>query len=210
MRTRVTVSIIEENSPGSASLVCSLKKARTLQVLAAYPNIEVALKKAPLSPPDLWLIDLDLSQRSVLAGLRRLQAGAVGMKIAVLTGGHEIELVFQAFKAGVDGWFLKNESVAQLARAIHALVHGGSPISTGAAKKLVLNFQAQRQRTAQANRLTLREREILEHLSRGLSDKEIAPLLRIALPTVNDHLKSVYRKLRVNSRAQAVAKCLNW
>ncbi len=210
MRTRVTVSIIEENSPGAASLSCSLKKARALRVLAAYPSVEAALKKAPLNPPDLLLIDLDLSQRSVLAGLRRLKAGAVGMKIAVLTGDHEIELVLQAFRAGADGWFLKKESAAQLAQDIRALVHGGSPISTDAAKKLVLNFQAQGQRTAQTNRLTIREREIMEHLSHGLSDKEMATLLRIALPTVNDHLKSVYRKLHVHSRTEAVAKRPNW
>lgn len=208
MKARATVSIIEQSPQVSSVLFRFLKKTRALRAGAAYPNVELALQKAPLNPPAVLLIDLDLAQRSVLAGLRLLKANLKRTKIVILTEDQELDRVFQAFRAGADGWFLKEEFAGQLAADVLELLGGGSLISAAAAKRLVFSFQTTGEPKAPRRRLSSREIEIVEQLARGLSDKEIAAALRIALTTVNDHLKSVYRKLHVHSRTEAVAKCL--
>lgn len=208
VRARTIISAIEEKPRVSLTLFRFLKTTRRLQAGKAYRNVEIALQKAPLHPPAILLIDLDLSQQSALAGLRRLRAGLKETKIVLLTEGCELDRVFQAFKAGADGWFLKEESPAQMAEDIQILLSGGSPISAAAARRLVLNYRTPSEEKSLSRRLSSRELQIVEHLAHGLSDKEISAALRIALTTVNDHLKSVYRKLHVHSRAEAVAKYL--
>lgn len=202
---KFTVSVIETHPLISTPLFRFLKTARTVKVGLNYPSIEDALNGTPKNVPTVLLIDWDLSQRSLAAAVRSIKANLRETKIAVLSGKHEVEWIFQAFKAGADGWFLKKESPAQLAQDIADLVGGGSPISAGAAKWLVANFRGLSDTKASGG-LSIRELEIVRYLSLGLADKDIAATLRIALTTVNDHLKSVYRKLHVHSRAEAVAK----
>lgn len=208
MKAPTTVSVIEQNSQVSKSLFRYLKKAGAFRAGSVYPSMEQALKRAPQHPPAVLLIDLSLPQRSMLEGLRWLKANLKETRIAVLSGGHGLDCIFQTFKTGADAWFLKEETSAQLVENIQEFLRGGSPISAAAARLLVSSYQAEGGQARGSRRLSSRELEIMKQLSRGLADKEIASHLSIALTTVNDHLKSVYRKLHVHSRTEAVAKYL--
>lgn len=205
MATLITVSIIGMDSSVAESLA-GLRASPAIRVLAVYPGIDAAVKKLPLDPPAILLVDFALPHGSVIAATHWFKAKIKRLKIGLLTGDENPDLVFQAFKAGADAWFLKEESSEQLAAGIQELYRDGPVISRAAAKCLAFQFQKRRRIPSSLETLSIRELEVVLYLAHGCSDKEIARVLQIALTTVNDHLKRIYRKFGVHSRAEAVAK----
>ena len=126
----------------------------------------------------------------------------------MLTEHADTELIFEALKAGANGYLLRNQTTPkQITAALKEVMAGGSPMTPEVARKVVGHFR-QIENAAGLDKLTIRERQVLDCLAEGWFYKEIAHRLGISLDTARKHLRSIYRKLEVSSRTEAVVRYL--
>lgn len=202
----ITVSIVEDERETREYLATLIRRTEGLRCLAEYPNAEAALKGAPSNPPDVLLMDLNLPRLSGVDCVRRLKSKLFGLKILMLTKYEDADHIFQALRAGADGYLLKRKIASHLLQAIQEVRRGGAPFSSEVAACVVAFFHEQGRASAEAATLTTRERQVVELLAKGHPYKEIARKLGISPQTVNGYIKSIYDKLHVHSRTEAVAK----
>src|SRR5262245_3100183 len=205
----ITVSIVEDSRGTRESLSELLKRAPGLRCLAAYANGEQALRELPAQAPDVVLMDINLPGMSGIECVARLKAKVPGTQVLMLTTYEEGDLIFESLRAGANGYLLKNMPPGELVRAVEQVHYGCSPMSMHIARKVVSHFQQIKQPASDIEKLTKREMEILALLAKGFLYKEIADQLGISLSTVRAHLHTVYEKLHVQSRTEAVVKYLN-
>jgi DNA-binding NarL/FixJ family response regulator len=160
---------------------------------------EDALEPLLASMPDVVLMDIQLPGMNGIEGIKILKAGMPNTDFIMLTNRDEDDVVFQSLCAGATGYLLKDTPPVKLLAAIREVRQGGSPMSPGIARKIALSFQP-----ATDNPLSEREMEVLGRLANGENYSTIAVKLFISGHTVRAHIKSIYRKLQVNSRAEAI------
>ncbi|WGM45500.1 Transcriptional regulatory protein DegU [Brevundimonas sp. NIBR10] len=156
--------------------------------------------------PDLLLTDIGLPDGNGLDVLPAIKA-ATGCRALVITAFGDRDTVVAAMKAGADGYLLKDSPATVILDGIRVTLDGGAPISPAAAVYLLERLRAAptpSRREDPSEPLTTRETELLTIFARGLSYKEAARILGISPLTVGNHVKSIYRKLEVNSRGEAV------
>src|ERR1700744_3136210 len=129
------------------------------------------------------------------------------MQIIMLTAYMDAEKIFDSLKAGASGYLTKKTSPAKILEAVADVHAGGAPMTNTIARKVVQYFQP-KQSSDETKNLSNREYEILSHLSKGDSYKEIGEKLSISSLTVRTHIRNVYEKLHVHSRTEAVLKFL--
>lgn len=190
-----------------------------IEIINSTPDLEVCgvatdigeVPKLIAGKPDLLLADIGLPGGSGLDVLPAIKA-ATGCKALIITAFGDRDTVVAALAAGADGYLLKDSATAVVLDGVRVTLDGGAPISAAAAVYLLERLRGEsinaRPDTLSANPpiegLTQRETELLTVFARGLSYKEAARLLGISPLTVGNHVKSIYRKLAVNSRGEAV------
>ena len=162
--------------------------------------------------PDVMLVDIGLPDGSGLDLIRRARELSADILSLVITVFGDETTVVDAIEAGAQGYLLKSEAPDDLRESVNQVLLGGAPISPGVASHLLRRFRtleaAGAERDSEAG-LTPREREVLELLVRGLLYQEAAEQLGITRNTVTTHVKGIYRKLRVNTRGEAVFEALS-
>lgn len=162
----------------------------------------------PAFRPNVVLMDLRLPGESGIACTAQLREMLPDLQIIVLTVYKDIKTIFQALKAGASGYVLKRSADCEILEAISEVCSGGAPM-TGEIARMVVRLFIERPKPSTGNKLnelSSREKEILLLLAEGSSNKEIASRLLISPSTVRSHLSSVYDKLHVRCRTEAVAK----
>ena len=167
---------------------------------------EDALRRLPEERVDLVLMDIRLPRMSGIACTTRLKPLIPDTQILILTVSADSDTVFRALEAGADGYLLKRCSPEELQAAVLDVLKGGVPMTSEIARRVIASFRRQPAKTDTVTKLTPREEEILNLLSRGFVSKEIAAQLGVSYETVRDHLKHIYEKLHVHSRGEAVAR----
>jgi DNA-binding NarL/FixJ family response regulator len=205
---RIKVSIVEDDRGTRESLSELLGRAPALRCVGAHPNGEEALRRIPGEEPDVVLMDINLPGMSGIECVARLKRSLPKMQVLMLTTYQESDLIFDSLRRGASGYLLKNMPPAELIQAVEQVHAGGAPMSMQIARKVVNHFQQIRHPASEVEQLTKREQEILALLAQGYLYKEIADQLGITLSTVRAHLHTVYEKLHVQSRTQAVVKFL--
>jgi DNA-binding NarL/FixJ family response regulator len=152
------------------------------------------------------LVDINLPGQSGIECVRRLKPLMADTQFVMLTVYEDTAHIFDALKAGASGYLLKRTPRGELIAALEQVQAGGSPMTSYIARKVVQSFYRAPAERAEAEGLSPREREVLELLARGYFYNEITESLGISMSTVNTHVRRVYEKLHVHSRAQAVAK----
>lgn len=204
----IGVSIIEDERDTREALAKWLRRCGEIRFLEAYPNAEAALRGVPATVPDVLLMDLQLPKLSGVECARQFKARLPSLKILVLTKHENAELIFQALRAGADGYVLKRK-LPQLLAAIQDVHQGGAWLSSEVAACVVAHFRREAASRSQLNQLTGREYQILDRLALGERYRDIAEALEISFQTVNGHIKSIYEKLQVHCRTDAVRKYLD-
>jgi DNA-binding NarL/FixJ family response regulator len=205
---RIRVSIVEDNRGTRESLTELLGRAPALRCVGAHPSGEAALRDIPGEEPDVVLMDINLPGMSGIECVSRLKERMPRTQVLMLTTYEESDLIFDSLRRGASGYLLKNMPPSELIQAVEQVHAGGAPMSMQIARKVVNHFQQIREPGSDVERLTKREHEILALLAKGYLYKEIADQLGITLSTVRAHLHTIYEKLHVQSRTEAVVKFL--
>lgn len=206
-RLTVPVSIVEDDASIRQILMGWVNRAPAFTCLSIHDSAESALAKLPTEKPAIVLVDINLPGQTGIECVRRLKPIMKDTQFVMLTVYEDTAHIFNALKAGASGYMLKRTPRDELIAALQLVTEGGSPMTSYIARKVVQSFyQFAPEATPQTEGLSPREREVLELLARGYFYKEITEALTISISTVNTHVRRIYEKLHVHSRAQAVAK----
>lgn len=201
------VAIVEDHADLRESWRRLIDAAQGYECLECYANAEDALREIPLLKPDVVLMDINLPGMSGIECTRLLRAEIPRLQVLILTVYEDTDRIFEALEAGASGYLLKRTTPEQLLNAIVEVKHGGSPMTSEVARKVVQSFRRPaRSKAAEEARLTPREEEILKLLAQGYVTKEISDKLGISYYTSQTHMKKIYEKLHVRSRTEAVLK----
>lgn len=179
--------------------------------LSAFPDIELvgeatdgfaAIQLCETLQPDVVLMDMMMPAMDGVEATRQIKARFPHIKILVLTSYEEGGLVERALRAGANGYLLKNVAAHELARAIRMAHTGRSVLAPEATEALMSVLQ---QPNSTSSTLTEREREVLNLMARGSGNSEIGERLGISRSTVKFHINSIFTKLEVTTRAEAIA-----
>lgn len=206
----IKVSIVDDNEGIRSSLAALIRRAPTLKLLGEYADAETALKEIPAKIPDVVLMDINLPGINGVECVRQLKAALPKLQVLMLTVYEDSDSLFNSFKAGASGYLLKRTASARLLEAIHEVNSGGAPMTPQLARRVVQFFNVPTKNPADSPmaRLTPGEREFLEQLANGYAYKEIADRMKISIDTVRSYVRTVYEKLHVHSRTEAVVKFL--
>ena len=205
----ISVAIVEDDSGIRQSLEWLLKSSPGVRWVSSSATVAEALEQIPRTPPEVILMDINLPDRSGIECAAEIKSQLPETQIIMITVYDDAEKVFSALRAGASGYLLKRASPDRILQAIREVHAGGLPMSSEIAHKVLGVFREPAAAPAEEEvALRPREREILELLAAGCSNKEIAAKLCIGIETVTWHLKHIYNKLHVSSRTQAALKFL--
>jgi DNA-binding NarL/FixJ family response regulator len=206
----VRVSVVEDDALVREQLVHQLNRVPGFNIISSHNSAEKALEEIPRLKPDVVLMDINLPRMTGIDCVRLLKEQLPGTHFIMLTVYEDADAIFKSLLAGAVGYLLKGRSgsSAQVIDAVRDATRGGSPLNSLIARKIVQYFHHQRTHSEAEHPLSLREREVLELLSKGLLYKEIADVLSVNIETIRKHCHNIYEKLQVSSRTEAVVKYL--
>lgn len=202
------VSIVEDDGPTRSLLVEMITGSPQLQLVSHYGLPEHALQGLVSERPDVVLMDINLPRVTGVECVRRLRPQLPATQFLMLTVYEDHDHILAALTAGATGYLLKGTRREELLAAIDQIVHGGSPMSSAIARKVVQSF-ARTETVAprhELEALSQREQAVLELLTQGFLYKEISERLGVSVPTVCTYIRRIYEKLQVRSRSEAIAK----
>ena len=201
-----SIAIIEDDETVLHYLAEQIQLCIDVAELRVFGNAETALKELIAEPVDIALFDVNLPGMNGIDCIRKLKMVHPKTQCMVLTVYDKPDIIFEALKAGAISYLLKSTPAEKIIEAIAEVNNGGSPISSQIARKVIEAFAIKENTNEYFQNLTRREQEILENLSMGYRYKEIADKLFVSLDTVRTHVRNIYEKLQVNSRAEALKK----
>jgi DNA-binding NarL/FixJ family response regulator len=193
------ISIIEDNALIREAFAGLINNSEHYQVCGQYGNCEDALKALSVDKPDLVLMDIDLPGINGIEGTIRIKKRRPECIVLIITVLEDSDKVFQSLCAGAGGYIVKNSDTHHIIQNISEAFAGGAPMSLQIAKMVVQSFT----RSADSP-LSERETEVLKGIAEGKSYTKIALDLFISKETVRSHIKNIYQKLAVNSKAEAL------
>jgi DNA-binding NarL/FixJ family response regulator len=187
-----------------------LRAADGFTVVGEAQDGREAVAKVQALTPDVVLMDVYMPVMNGLEATRRIKAMIPSTRIIILTVSEEDQNLFDAVKAGAQGYLLKSVEPDELFRTLRGVVHGEAFVTPSMAAKILEEFsrKAAPSKSLPSPGLSHRERDVLELLTHGAVNKEIAAALTISGNTVKNHLKSIMEKLHVDNRVQVVAYAL--
>jgi DNA-binding NarL/FixJ family response regulator len=204
----ISVSIVEDDAPVRSIYARWLNHAKGFRLVSQHGDGQEALDALPQEKPDVVLMDINLPSVNGVECVRQLKVRFPEMQFIMITVYEDPDRVFNALAAGATGYLLKQTPRDELLAALRDVHRGGSPMSSGIARKVVQCFQTTLPSGAgsELQQLSHREQEVLDLLARGYLFKEISEALSLSEHTVDTYLRRIYEKLHVHSRAQATAR----
>lgn len=205
----IRVAVVEDNATLRRNLDRWLARTPGFECVAACESGETALETIPREVPDVVLMDIHMPGMSGVECTARLKPVLPAVQILMLTVYEDTETIFKALRAGASGYLLKRATPQEVLSAIRDVRQGGAPMTSAIARKIVSAFQEPMPQADPSIALSEREREVLDGLARGHSNKEIGALLQLSPLTVKNHLANIYQKLHVRCRTEAVMAYLH-
>jgi DNA-binding NarL/FixJ family response regulator len=205
----IRVAIVEDQRRTREGLRALIEGSEEYRCAGAWSSMEEALRFEGLADLDVILLDIGLPGMSGIEGIPALRKGCPRAALVVLTVYEDNERVFQALCAGAVGYLLKNTPAAKLLDGLKEAVDGGSPMSPKIARRVVEIFRKYQPPEKVDYDLTPHEVRLLKLLVEGHSYRSAADQLGASINTIAFHIKSIYGKLQVHSKSQAVARALS-
>jgi len=204
----IRVALVEDKRLIREGLGAILGRTEGLRCVGVYPSVEDALPALDDAPCDVLLLDVQLPGMSGIDGARVVRERFPLTRVLMLTVYEDEEKIFESIRNGACGYLLKKTPPAQIAEAVRQARDGGSPLSPEVARRMVEHFRSLPARPRPESPLTPQETALLKRLAEGHSYKAAADALEISINTVRDHVRSIYEKLHVHSKSEAVGKAL--
>ncbi|WP_300666177.1 response regulator transcription factor [Fluviicola sp.] len=207
MNELINVCIIEDHPEMREGMLFILHSEPDFRC-TSFSNAEGALEAFHRSKPDVVLMDINLPGIDGIECTRKIKELHPEMLVMMCTVLEDSEKIFNALKAGANGYLLKRSAGQILIQSIKDLVNGGAPMSSAIARKVVDSFKEPETKRAnpEESSLTKRENEILDLVAKGYANKEIAIKLTVSLHTIRTHIYHIYEKLHVRNRVEALNK----
>src|SRR6516162_3271019 len=202
----IKVGIVEDNKTLREGFETLLNRTPGFQCICTCDTVAEALRKIPKAQPDVILMDIQLPDSTGVECTAKIKELLPAVHIVIVTVYEDSERIFQALRAGACGYILKRAQPEQVIAAVKEAHEGGVPMTPEIARKVIGQFRQQATAVAQVEDLTDREREVLEFVMQGLSNKAIADRLSVTVAAVKWHLQHIYEKLHVHSRTEAALK----
>lgn len=203
------IGIVEDNVKIRDLIQRYLDMQEEMECPVAVDSVEEMLEfLQDHAKPDVILMDIQLPGMSGIKGMEIIKAKYPEVDIIMLTVYHDSHKIFDSLKAGASGYLLKHTSLPEIKQSIEDLLKGGAPMSPQIARKVITHFNDQAPQKNPDSMLTDREQDIVNGLVDGLSYKMIADRFDISIDTVRAHIRNIYKKLHVNSKAEVIAKSL--
>ncbi|MEM9885274.1 MAG: response regulator transcription factor [Bacteroidota bacterium] len=207
----IVISIVEDELDFQEWIQEEIEEVEDIVCSGIFDKGEEALKEIPVINPDIVIMDLSL-KKSKMDGIEcmlRLNIVMPEIKFLVISSNDDESIIFEALKVGAGAYIDKGEITEKLIKIIYEFHKGGAPMSPGIARRVIQRFHKDKEDLEKLNKLTERQNKILSSLSEGFLLKEIADQLGIAEGTVKQHTHTIYKKLQVNNRTEAIRKYLN-
>ena len=206
---QVTVVVADDHELFRRGLRQVLEDEDDIEVVAEAGDGDQVVELAREHVPDVVVMDVRMPVRSGIEATRRIKEDVPSCKVLMLTISDEEDDLYQAIRSGANGYLLKEISIDEIGNAVRSVNGGQSLISPSMASKLLDEFAAmikkeEEQQQAPAPRLTPREMEVLQHVAKGMNNREIAKELYISENTVKNHVRNILEKLHLHSRMEAV------
>ena len=202
------VAIIEDEREIRECLALLVNGSEGYSCSGSYRTMEDALERIGQQLPDVVLSDIGLPGMSGIDGVRILKQRYPDLLVLMLTVYEDDERIFDAMCAGACGYLLKKTPPARLLESLREVSAGGAPMSPEVARRVIALFREIRPPERADYQLTPHETRLLKLFVEGHNYKTAAAELRVSVNTVNFHVRSIYDKLQVHSRSEAVAKAL--
>ena len=205
---KIRVSIVEDHEPTHRVLREIVASAPGLQLASDYRSSMTAVDSLGGDHPDVVLMDINMLGLTGVECVRRLKPLLPHTQFLMLTVYEDTDHIFAALAAGATGYLLKGTRAEELLAAIEQITHGGSPMTSSIARKIVQSFVRTKAERHGVEHLSPREEAVLALLTKGYLYKEISDSLGVSVPTVCTYIRRIYEKLQVHSRSHAVATYL--
>lgn len=202
----IKVAIVEDNKTTREGLETLINLSPDFRCVGACSTAEEALRVLPKLQPELVLMDIQLPNMSGVECVARLKELLPEVHAIMVTVYEDPDRIFRALRAGASGYLLKRSTPEEMLTAMREVQQGGGAMSGEIARKVIGYFREQTTTKAEVDELTSREREVLELVVHGLSNKEISDRLSVTVDAVRWHLKHIYQKLHVHSRTEAALR----
>ena len=205
-KQQIRIGIVEDNAELRQNIVAMLDSEPGFRCVIAADSVEGFLSRLRQDTmPEVILMDIGLPGMSGIEGMKLIKQRKPEIDIVMLTVFDDNNRIFEALCAGASGYLLKSTAYPQLKTYIEMLHNGGAPMSPQIALKVIQHFQPKIKAPRQSC-LSEREKEVVIALVDGLSYKMIADRMNISMGTIYSHIKNIYAKLHVHSRAEVIAK----
>ena len=199
------VLLVDDHTLFRKGLLGLLERDKDLQVVGEAENGAEGINKAKQLKPDLVVMDIHMPGTDGIQATRRIRELLPSSKVVILTVSEKDKDLFEAIKAGAHGYLLKTLEPDELCAILRGVFDGEAPISRVTASKILSEFAARVTKKSEnaEDELSAREKDVLQLLATGLTNKEIGKKLAMAENTVKTHLKSILNKLHLQNRVQA-------
>ncbi|MEP6676924.1 MAG: response regulator transcription factor [Ferruginibacter sp.] len=204
-----TVVIYEDNEALRRSIELLLHTDDRFTVIGSFPDCSHVQQQMTQLKPGLVIMDIDMPGIQGTEAVGLIKDINTEIPVVMHTVFEDDVKLFEALCAGANGYLLKKTSPEKFIEYLHEVLEGGAPMSPGIAKK-VMNVFSQKNKTSPQFNISAREIDILNHLAKGYSYKQIAAALSISMNTVRKHCQNIYDKLHVSCGTEAVVKALKY
>ncbi len=208
MQKQIRVVLADDHAVVRKGIREFLEEDSGIRVVAEADDGEQALALVRREQPDVAVFDIQMPRLNGLDAARRARKESPNTRVLILTAYDDEPYIFAALQAGASGYLLKTASSEELCQAVRAIAGGESALSPSVAKKLVQRATGQSPPVESAEALTERELDVLRLAAKGMSNKQIGSALSISDRTVQGHLATIYSKLHVATRTEAVLVAL--